>query len=92
VNLGRTTLNGTHVDGLRRAVRDLERTKRAKDKIELGLIAYVAALHRSVEYGEPTKARLVSKEVAPIVRRVTANALSAYFAGHPDEAARFNGR
>jgi DNA gyrase subunit B len=85
VNFGRTLGGGTHVAGMLRAIRDLGRTKSAKERLERGLIAFVAVQHRSVQFGAPTRSELISKEVAPIVRRVTAKALADYFAVHPGE-------
>lgn len=85
VNFGETRSGGTHVAGLRQAIRSFAKGSRAKDQIERGLIAYLSVLHRSVEYGEPTRDRLVTREVAPIVRAVAKRALASYFAEHSEK-------
>lgn len=88
VNFFPTMDGGTHVKGLVTAVRALAKTKMQKDDLQARLAACVSVIHRSVEWGQPTRTELVSREVEPLVEQVTARALKAWFDAHPEDLAQ----
>lgn len=81
---------GTHVDGLYDGIRRILRGKRAAHAS--GLVAAVAVVLADVHWGNPTKDRLVTPAVRAPVADVTAAALEAWAAAHPDAAAELRAR
>jgi len=90
VNYQRSREHGTHVDGLFDGIRRVFRGKRAAHAS--GLVAAIAVVLADVHWGNPTKDRLVTPAVRAPVADVTAAALEAWAAAHPDDAAALRAR
>jgi DNA gyrase subunit B len=94
VNLYETNEGGTHVAGLRKGldevVAGLPRRERAPIArlLRERTVGIVSVLHRDPEYGGPTRARLTSPDVQPVVEAVVRRCLRDFAGSRPEEARR----
>lgn len=90
VNYQRSGHHGTHVDGLYDGIRRVFGGTRTANGS--GLVAAVAVVLADVHWGSPTKDRLLTPSVRKPVADVTAAALQAWIAAHPDAAVALRAR
>jgi DNA gyrase subunit B len=94
VNQQETLEGGTHVAGARRAWATLLRGAPAQERKTLAkrldsrAIGIVSVTHHDPDFAGPTKARLASPDVQPVVESVVKTCIEAFVDSHPDDVAR----
>lgn len=81
---------GTHVDGLRRGIRalvprDAPHRQRVVKALRDRLVAIVSVLHHDPKLDSPTRSKLASPEVQPVVEGVVRRLLLDHAKRHPEE-------
>ena len=91
VNVEETRDGGTHVAGLQRGLQELltgvEEPARARmaEALTGRLVGIVAVTHFEPSFDRPTKSRLTSPEVRPVVEAVVRRCLRDFAATRPDD-------
>lgn len=91
VNFARTPEHGVHVDGLLDGVCEFLGTDNRNECVE-GLVAAVSVVLADVQYGSPTKNRLVTPETRAPVATSTRKALDAWAITHSAQRAALMAR
>ena len=93
LNLYETRDGGTHVTGLLRGLnalvpRNMLRREPIMRELRKRLMAIVSVLYNDPKFDSPTRSKLTSPEVLPLVEQVVRGCLNAFARERPDDLAR----
>jgi DNA gyrase subunit B len=92
VNYLPTTEGGTHVSGLLDALKDVDAVLRPARPMRERLEACLAIVTPDVQFGAPTRDKLVAPAVRGVIRSVVSRELTRYLETHPEARERILAR